>query len=175
MGKVAKALIVAALALPLTILAGKAFVRWSLKDLQFDLSGLAAQVNADTAVIRALVGRNCFRTVDQSSIGDKRKEAQMSYVAAVLDLYRVRFGKSTAVVSELNKLPEFEHANSTNRHYFEKDCSIHVGESGSAVVSCGSSRPTKDTVEAFMRNAKPVQKFYLLDGSEILFIPAPKC
>jgi hypothetical protein len=179
MAKAVKVALVAAMVLVMGVVGLGVYARWSLRHMQIgfftpaDLDKLIAQVE----VARAVVGRNgnCLRTVGQSGIGDRKKEAEMLYVAAMVDFYRMKFGTAASRLTDLNKLPDFEHASALNGRLLEKDCSIYLDQSGSFVVTCGPYKPSNLDVAAFMRNAPFVQKFYTLGGSEILYVPAPKC
>jgi hypothetical protein len=99
----------------------------------------------------------------------------MSYVAAMPELYKSKFGRAPSSMSDLKKLPEFEHADALNEHSFSRDCSIYSDQGASFAVSCGRSRPSKIELAAFMRTAPSVQKFYMVGENEILYIPVPKC
>jgi hypothetical protein len=167
-----------ALVLALTIGFGT-YVRLSLRHMRLELplAGLLSRVLpiAETVAVAAGGHGTCSSAVDYSSIGDREAEAEMSYVASMSDLYRSKFGSFPTRISELNKVPEFEHADSLNNYSFSRGCSIYVDAGGSFAVSCGQQRPPSTDIAAFMRTAPSAQNYYLVGKSEILYVPAPKC
>ncbi len=179
MGKPAKILAATALGLVLAAVGLGAYVRWSLRHMHIELP-LAGLLNrllpqAEIIAIAAAGHGACSSAVDQSSLGDRETEAEMSYVATMTGLYGAKFGSSPSSMSDLKKLPEFEHADALNHRSFSRDCSIYPDQSGSFAVSCGRSRPSVPNVAAFMRTAPSMRKFYMVGKNEILYIPVPKC
>jgi len=141
--------------------------------LDLDLRGLSSRLG----LVEALTGARspCIASADSASLGDREKEAEMSYVATMPDLYKSRFGVPASSVADLNKLPEFESANRLNNREFEKDCTIYFDQNTSFAVTCGSPKPSSAEASTFMRSAPFVRGFYKLGQSEILYVPAPKC
>jgi len=84
--------------------------------LEFPVGGLLPLVKG--AALAAGSHGTCSAGADDSSIGNREIEAEMSYVAAMPSLYRARFGAYPSSVSDLIRLPEFEHADSLNDHSF---------------------------------------------------------
>src|SRR5580704_15242243 len=170
---------VAALVLVLGVVGLVAWADWSLRHMQIGslstaaVSGFMARVELVRDVM--WLNRNCLSAVDESSKGDKRKEAEMRYIALTLDLYRVKFGKAASSVTDLTKLSDFDNASKLNSRQLEKECSIYHDPTGSYVVSCGSSRASSADVAAFASRADAVERFYELGGHEILYVPAQKC
>ncbi len=179
MGKPAKVLATTALGLVLAAVGLGAYLRWSLRHMHIELplAGLLNRLLPQAEIIAIAAGSHgaCSSAVDKSSIGDRETEAEMSYVAAMPDLYKSKFGSAPSSMSDLGKLPAFEHADALNNRSFSRDCSIYFGQSGSFAVSCGRSRPSGPDVAAFIRTAPPMQKFYMVGKNEILYIPVPKC
>ena len=99
----------------------------------------------------------------------------MLYVATIVDLYKTTFGKPPQSVDDLDKLPSFDNADKLNGRHVKKSCSIHVDASGSYVLACGASTPPAREIDALFRRAGRVQKFYMLDGAEALFVPDVAC
>lgn len=170
---------VAALVLVLGIVGSAAWVDWSLRHMQIGflnsaaVGGLMARVELVRDVM--WLNRNCLPVVDESSKGDKRKGAEMEYIAATLELYRAKFGRAASSVNDLNKLSDFDNASKLNGRQLEKEYSIYDHPSGSYVVSCGPSRPSSADVAAFAPRVDSGQRFYDLGGREILYVPARKC
>lgn len=179
MGKPVKVLVVTAFVVVLAFLGLGAYVRWSVRHMviAFPVDGLVRRLLVPAEIVAAATGgrETCANPVDQSSIGDREAEAAMSYIAAMDDLYRTRFGSSPSSMSDLSRLAEFEQADSLNKHSFSRGCSVYFDQSGSFATSCGRSRPSGPDVAAFMRNAPFAQKFYMVGKSEILYIPVQKC
>jgi hypothetical protein len=144
----------------LLVVAGwSAFWRWTFK-LQFP----------------PLAGRGaCAPNIDRTSLGRRELEGEMSYVAAMSELYSNQFGKAPGSLHDLEKIPEFASANSLNGRAFERECSLYASPTNSFIVSCGSAQLSGTEAEGFMEHATPTQKFYLLGKSEILYVPAPSC
>jgi hypothetical protein len=155
------------------------YMKWSLRHMHIgfftraDVDRLMAQ--AEVARLAVLRNRDCLFTVDESSMGDKKTEGEMSYAAAMLDFYSVKFGTAASSIADLDKLRDFDHASKLNGRQLEKDCSLYADPSGSYVVSCGPSKPSSADVSTFMRNADFAKRFYKLGSREILYVPAPKC
>jgi hypothetical protein len=179
MGKPVKIIATTALAAVLAAVGLGTYVRWSLRHMhiEFPLAGLVNRFLPQAEIIAVAASRHgaCSSAVDQLSIGDREMEAEMSYVAAMPELYRTKFGRTPSSMSDLNKLPEFEHANSLNNRSFARDCSIYFDQGGSFAVSCGRSRPSGPDVAAFMQGAPSMRRFYMVGKSEILYIPVPTC
>jgi hypothetical protein len=153
------------------------YVRMSIQHLGFlnpsDVKMLMSAV--DTARAAVVRDKACLFTIDESSIGDTRKEAEMLYVAAMLDLYRAKFGTSASSIADLDRLSDFNRASKLNANQLAKDCSVYVDPSGSSVVSCGGARPADADLALFMRSADYVEKFHKVGEHEILYVPAQKC
>jgi len=130
---------------------------------------------AQAARIAVLQNKGCVLKIDESSIGDKKLESEMSYIAAMLDLYRVRFGVDASSMHDLSRLTDFSHNHKLDITRLEKDCSLYASSAGSSIVTCGPSRSSDAELAEFARNREYVQRFYRLMGSEILYVPAPKC
>ena len=144
--------------------------------------GFISEKDADTIraaadLARAAISRNpsCNIKVDESSIGEKRQEAMMLYVAAMVDLYQVGFGSLPTRIADLDRLRDFDNSSKLNGRELENVCSIYSDGNGSFVVSCGQSRPSNPEVVEFMRKADNVKKFYRLGQLEILYVPIPRC
>jgi hypothetical protein len=178
-GKPSNVLATAALGFVLAVVGLGAYVRWSLRHMHIELpsAGLVNRLLPQAEIVAIAAGGHgaCSSAVDQSSIGDRETEAEMSYVAAMPDLYKTKFGSAPSSMSDLQKLPEFEHADALNNRSFSRDCSIYFDQGASFAVSCGRSRPSKPDLAAFMRTAPSVQKFYMVGKNEILYVPVPKC
>ena len=164
-----------ALALVLAFVGLGVYARWSLQHmhLEFPIGGLVPLVKG-VALVAGSHG-TCSAGVDDSSIGNRETEGEMSYVAAMTSLYRGKFGAYPSSASDLIRLPEFEHADSLNGRSFSRDCSIYFEQNASFVVSCGDSRPSSLEAAAFMRTAPFEHKFFMIGNSEILYVPVPKC
>jgi hypothetical protein len=179
MGKPIKVLSTTALLLVVAAVGVGVCLRWSLRHMliDFPLAGLVNRLLPQAEIAAVAAGRHgaCSGTQDQQSIGNREAEAEMSYVAAMPELYRTRFGRAPSSISDLNKLPEFEHADRLNNRSFSRDCSIYFDQSGSFAVSCGRPRPSRLDVAAFMRTAPSAQNFYMVGKSEILYIPVHMC
>ena len=142
------------------------YMKWSLRHMHIgfltraDVNSLLAQ--AEVARLAVVRNRDCLFTVDESSMGDKKTEGEMSYAAAMLDLYSVKFGTAASSIDDLDKLRDFDDASKLNRRQLENDCSLYADPSGSYVVSCGPSKPSSADVSTFTRNANFAKKFYRL-------------
>jgi hypothetical protein len=171
--------VAAVLVLVLGVAVLVAWIDWSLRHMQIGLLSTAAVGGfmARVELVRdvMLLNRSCLFTVDESSKGDQKKEAEMRYIAAMLDLYRAKFGRAASSVTDLNKLSDFDNASKLNGRQLEKECSIYAYPRGSFAVSCGSSRPRNADVAAFRPRTDAVERFYELGGHEILYVPAQKC
>jgi hypothetical protein len=99
----------------------------------------------------------------------------MSYIAAMLDLYRVRFGVAAGSMQDLRRLTDFSDNHKLKITRLEKDCALYARSAGSSIVTCGPSRPSDAELAEFAGNREYGQRFYGLMGSEILYVPAPKC
>jgi len=173
--------VVAVLVLVLGMVGFVVCMRWSLRHMHVgfftpaDVHRLMAPVELVRGVIVLGRNANCIFTVDESSIGDKKKEAEMLYVAGMLDLYREKFGRAASSVTDLSQLRDFDNASRLNGRQLERDCFVYADPSGSYVVSCGPSRPSGADAAAFAPKADSVERFYELGGREILYVPARKC
>jgi hypothetical protein len=177
MRKTTRAVAIGALSFTIFLIGSYSYLRWSLRHISESLAGFFQHILAPAELVGAVAGagKNCISAVDLSSLGNREKEAEMSFVATMPSLYKARFGSAPSNISDLRRLPEFDHPDSLNGHAFLRDCSIYTDPDGSLAVSCGQLRPHASDVAAFMRNAPPVQKFRMLGRSEILYVPAPKC
>lgn len=119
--------------------------------------------------------RTCVFGIDDSSIGDQGQEAKMLYLAAMLDLYRVKFGRTPATVAELDRLRTFDKANALDVGKLDKECSIYPNSGGASVITCGTWRPSSDDLAALTNRAGYVQMFYRVGDHEVLYVPAPRC
>ena len=117
----------------------------------------------------------CAPKIDPTSLGRREFEAEMSYIAAMSEIYKKQFGKMPASLRDLARIPEFANANSINSREFERECSLYASPGDSFVVSCGPAQLSRKEAERFMEHAMQTQKFYLLGNSEILYVPAPRC
>jgi hypothetical protein len=130
---------------------------------------------AQEARAAVLQNKGCWLKIDESSIGDKKLESEMSYVAAMLDMYRVRFGVAPRNIHDLSKLTDSNQNWKLSMTKLEKDCSLYASSACSSIVTCGPSRPSDTELADFARNPEYMQRFYRLRGNEILYVPAPKC
>jgi hypothetical protein len=138
-----------------------------------DVRLLVSEAQAARAAV--LQNKGCVLKIDESSIGDKKLESEMLYVAAMLDLYRVRFGVTASSMHDLSRLTDFSQKGKLNITKLEKECSLYTSSVGSSIVTCGPSRPSDAELADFARNPEYMQRFYRLKGSEILYVPAPMC
>src|ERR1035438_3533273 len=105
MSKQSRALLVVLLVLVIGTVALIAYVRASIHHLEFlttsDVKVLISAANE----ARAAVAQNkaCLFTIDESSVGDKKQEAEMLYIAAMLNLYRAKFGVAARNLEELDR------------------------------------------------------------------------
>jgi hypothetical protein len=154
-----------------------AYVDYSLRHMQFDLSGLgdlANKLRATTEIVTLTFPRCEFRP-DHSPIGDQRREAMMLYVATIVDLYRTTFGKLPDSIDDLDKLPTFNSADKSNGRQVENSCSIHPQPNGSYFLACGGSLPPAKEIAAFLGQTGHEQGFYMLAGTETLYVPEAGC
>jgi hypothetical protein len=79
---------------------------------------------AQEARAAVLQNKGCVLKIDESSIGDKKLESEMSYVAAMLDMYRVRFGVAASSMHDLSKLTDSSQNWNLSITKLEKDCSL---------------------------------------------------
>jgi hypothetical protein len=140
---------------------------------QSDVRLLVSHAQAARAAV--LQNTGCVLKIDESSMGNKKLESEMSYIAAMLDLYRVRFGVAASSMHDLSRLTDFGQNRKLNIARLEKDCYVYMGSVGSSIVACGPSRPSDAELAEFARSPEYVQRFYRLMGNEILYVPAPKC
>lgn len=117
----------------------------------------------------------CVLPIDESSLGNRTQEAEMLYLAAMLDLYRAKFGMAPRTLADLDRLRDFGKANRLDGLRLEKDCSVYLDPSGATAVSCGGTRPSNTDLAKLISSAEYVQKFYRLGNSEVLYVPVPKC
>lgn len=154
-----------------------AYVRVSIHRLGFlttsDVKVLMAAANEARAAVEQ--NKACVLPIDESSVGNRREEAEMLYVAAMLDLYRAKFGVAARDLRDLDRLRDFDQNNRLDKRRLEKDCAVYVDPGGATVVSCGGSKPSTTDLAKLVSGAEYVQKFYRLGVSEALYIPAPKC
>jgi hypothetical protein len=153
------------------------YVRASIHHLGFlttsDVERLLSAANEAHAV--AAQNKACLFTIDESSLGDKGHEAEMLYVAAMLDLYKAKLGVAARSLADLDKLRDFNQSNRLDRRRLQKDCAVYVDPSGATVVSCVGSKPSTTELARLASGAEYVQKFYRLGQGEVLYIPAAKC
>ena len=154
-----------------------AYLDYSLRHMQLDLSGLDVLLGrlAATVEITTLTAPRCGSPAEYLPTGDQRREATMLYVATIIDLYKTTFGKLPDGIDDLEKLPSFDNADKLNGRQVKKSCSIHVDPSGSYVLTCGASIPPTNEIDALLRKAGRIQRFYLLDRAEALYVPAVAC
>ena len=172
-----KCLVVAAVTLSAIVVGARAYIEYSLRNMQLDLSGLvvlADKVSATVELVTLTVPR-CEFPPDYQSIGDRRREAMMLYVASIVDLYKTTFGRPPDSIDDLDKLPSFDNADKLNGTQVKKSCSIHVYPTGSYVLACGASLPPAKDIDVFIGKAGHVQRFYMLGGTEILYVPGTGC
>jgi hypothetical protein len=153
------------------------YLDYSLKHMQLDLSGLDVLVGRLTATVRiaTLTALRCGSPAEYPPTGDRRREATMLYVATIVDLYKTTFGKLPDSVDDLDKLPSFDNADKLNGRQVKKSCAIDVDPSGSYVLACGASIPPAREIDPLLRKAGRVERFYMLDGAEALYVPAVAC
>lgn len=152
------------------------YVRASIHHLGFltksDVEKLVSA--ASEARIATLENKACLFDIDESSVGDKGRETEMLYVAAMLDLYRAKFGVAAHNIDELDNLPELNQQSRAGSHLWKKDCYVHASE-GATIVSCGNQKPSDLDIAEFAAVTGNVERFYKLGRSEVLYIPSPKC
>jgi hypothetical protein len=156
---------------------GYAYLGYSLRHMQFNLSGFDVFLNklTATAEIATLAVPRCGSAPDYQHIGDQRREAMMLYVATIVDLYKTTFGKPPDSIDDLDKLPNFDNADKLNGRQVKKSCSIRMYPIGSYVLACGASLPPPKEIDAFLGKARRVQGFYMLGAMEALYIPEGGC
>src|SRR5260370_2465443 len=132
-----------------------AYVGYSLRHMQLDLSGIGIFANKLTATVEiaTLTVPRCGSPADCPPIGDQRREAMMLYVATIVDLYKTTFGKLPDSIDDLDKLPNLHNADELNGRQVKKSCSIHVRPTGSYVLACGASLPPAMEIDAFLGKA----------------------
>jgi len=130
---------------------------------------------ANEARVAVAQNKACVFPIDESGRGDRKQEAEMLYIAAMLNLYRAKFGVAARSLADLDRLSDFDRHNGLDRRRLEKDCSLYVDPSGATVVSCGGSMPLGTELTKFISGAEFVQRFYSVGESEVLYIPSPKC
>ena len=128
---------------------------------------------ANEARVAVAQNKACVYPIDESGRGDRKQEAEMLYIAAMLNLYRAKFGVAARSLADLDRVREPN--SKLDARQLEKDCSLYVDSSSATVVSCGSSRPSDTELAKLVSGAEYEQKFYRVEGSEVLYIPAPKC
>ena len=99
----------------------------------------------------------------------------MLYVATIVDLYKTTFGKLPDSIDDLDKLPSFDNAEKLNGRKAKSSCSISVHPTGSYVLACGDSLPPAKEIDAFLGKTGHVQRFYMLGGTETLYVPGAGC
>jgi hypothetical protein len=154
-----------------------AYLNYSLRHMQIDLSGLDVLVNRAlaTAEVATLTVPRCGSSADFLPTGDRKQEATMLYVSTIVDLYTTAFGKLPDTIGDLDKLPSFYNADKLNGREVKKSCSLRVHSSGSYVLACGTPMPPATETEMLFRKAEPAQRFYMLGGAEALYVPARPC
>jgi hypothetical protein len=160
-----------AIAVMLIIFAIRFYVEFSLQNMQLDLSGLVTVANTAVAMATLTIPP-CQSAPDYSPIGDQKRERTMLYVATIVDLYKTTFRTLPDSIDDLDKLPSFDNAEKLNSHRIKQSCSIHGYPTGSYVLTCGASLPPANEIDAFLRKAGNVQRFYMVGGTEILYVPA---
>jgi hypothetical protein len=154
-----------------------AYVRASIHHLGFlttsDVKVLMSAANEARAAVEH--NKSCVLPMDESTKGDRRQEAEMLYIAAMLDLYRAKFGVAARSLSDLDRLRDFDQNSRLDKRRLEKDCFVYVDPSGASVVSCGGSKPSSAGLAKLVPGAEYVQRFYRVGKSEVLYIPVPKC
>ena len=154
-----------------------AYLDYSLRHMQLDLSGLDVLLGRLTATVEitTLTAPRCGSPAEYLPTGDQRREATMLYVATIIDLYKTTFGKLPDGIDDLEKLPSFDNADKLNGSQVRKSCSIHVDASGSYVLACGASIPPAKVMDDLLRKAGRIQRFYPLDRAEALYVPGAAC
>jgi hypothetical protein len=154
-----------------------AYLSYSLRHMQFDLSGLDLLVKRTTATVEiaTLTVPRCASSADFLPAGDRKREATMLYVATIIDLYKSTFGKMPETIDDLDKLPSFHNADRLNGSEVKKSCSLRGHPGGSYVLSCGALMPPAKEVDALFRKAEHAQRFYMVSGTETLYVPEKAC
>ncbi len=154
-----------------------AFLSYSLRHMQFDLSGLDHLVKRTTATVEiaTLTVPRCASSAEFLPTGDRKREATMLYVATIIDLYKTTFGKMPERIGDLDKLPNFYNADKLNGSEVKESCSLRVHASGSYVLSCGAPLPSAKEVDVLFRRAESAQRFYMVNGTETLYVPEKAC
>jgi hypothetical protein len=179
MSKTVRLVLVATLICVVGAIAAFTYVAYSLRHVHpgfFSVEDVGILMKAaQTARAAIAEERKCRFTIDESSIGDRKREAEMSYLAAMIDLYRVKFGTTPTKIADLNDLPGFGENNRSNVGHLEKECAIHTDPGGASVVACGTGELANADLGSLFRMGKDVEKFYRVGDDEVLFIPSPKC
>jgi hypothetical protein len=172
-----KYLMIAVVALALIATSFYAFLAYSLQHMQLDLSGVGVALSklAATVELATLTIPRCEAPVDHAIGGDRRRESIMLYVATIVDLYKTTFGKLPDNIEDLEKLPDFGNADKLNGRQVGRSCSIHAYPTGSYVVACGAPLPPAKDLQAIFAKAGHVQRFQMLNGTEILYVPGGGC
>lgn len=154
-----------------------AYLDYSLHHMLLDFSGLEVLVNrvAATIEIAKLSVPRCGTSADFLPAGDRKREATLLYVSTIVDLYKTTFGKLPDRIDDLDKLPTFANADNLNGREFKKSCSIHALPEGSYILVCGGPMPPAAQIDARVRKGGLAQRFYLLGGTEALYVPAKVC
>jgi hypothetical protein len=175
MSKQKRVVVIVLLVLATGIVGFIAYVRTSIHHLGFLTTSDVKVLMTAASEARAAVEQNkaCVLPIDESSMGNRKQEAEMLYVAAMLDLYQAKFGVAARSLADLDRLRDRNSKLDWRR--LEKDCSLYVDSSGASVVTCGGSRPSSVELAKLISGAEYMQKFYRVGGSEALYIPAPKC
>lgn len=98
----------------------------------------------------------------------------MLYVATIIDLYKTTFGRMPERIVDLDKLPSFYDADKLNGSEVQKSCSLRF-YSGAYVLGCGAPMPPEKDLEILFRRAEPSQRFYMVTGTETLYVPEKAC
>src|SRR5260370_5950594 len=161
-----KYLVFAAIAVDAIAGGSCAYVGYSLRHMQLDLSGIGIFANKLTATVEiaTVTVPRCGSPADYPPIGDKRREAMMLYVATIVDLYKTTFGKLPDSIDDLDKLPSFDDADRLNGRKVKKGCSIHVHPAGSYILACGASLPPVKEINSFLGMLETVLRYDMLVG-----------
>ena len=175
MRKLIRAVVIVLIVLATAAIGLIAYVRIATQRVGFfttsDVKVLMEAANEARAAVEQ--NKTCVLPIDESSIGNRKQERQMQYVAAMLDLYQAKFGVAARSLADLDRIREPNSKLDTRR--LEKDCSLYVDPGGATVVSCGGSRPSSTELAKLISGAEYKQKFYRIGDSEALYIPVPKC
>ena len=172
-----KYLVIAAIAFGLLVGGFYVYLGYALRHMELDLSGLGPTLNklAATVEVVTLTIPKCESSVDHIATGDPRREATMLYVATVVDLYTTMFGKLPDNIEDLDRLPSFENADRLNGSRVKKRCSIRSHPSGSYVLACDAPLPPAKDIQSVLGKNGRVQKFEMVGGTEILYVPGTGC